>query len=189
MLAHRLRHRIHIQEKVEAQNSTTGAITHSWQTLYLDSDTWVCAPLDDVFQLLDRFDVALAHAHQRNQRRTLQSWRIELPEAFPQMNGGVIAFRRNARVAAFLDDWSRSYHDADFRKDQVTLRELLWRSELAIATLPPEFNLRYEKYLRVWATGEARPRILHLRRFHERPSRLRRLLGPPRPPSLRRWYR
>lgn len=44
MLANRLRHRVHIQEQVETQDSTTGNITLSWQTVYLDSDT----PLDNV---------------------------------------------------------------------------------------------------------------------------------------------
>ena len=38
------RHRVHIQEKVETQDSETGAISHTWETVYLDSDT----PLDSV---------------------------------------------------------------------------------------------------------------------------------------------
>ncbi|MBC7201934.1 MAG: phage head closure protein [Pusillimonas sp.] len=44
MLAHRLRHRVHIQEQVETQDPNTGAITKAWETVYLDSDT----PLDSV---------------------------------------------------------------------------------------------------------------------------------------------
>lgn len=44
MLAHRLRHRIEIQERAEFQNPTTGEITVQWQTVYLDSNT----PLDSV---------------------------------------------------------------------------------------------------------------------------------------------
>lgn len=44
MLAHRLRHRVEIQEQIETQNQTTGDITYTWSTVYLDSDT----PLDAV---------------------------------------------------------------------------------------------------------------------------------------------
>lgn len=44
MLASRLRHRIEIQEQYEDQDSNTGAITKSWDTVYLDSNT----PLDSV---------------------------------------------------------------------------------------------------------------------------------------------
>ena len=39
MLSHRLRHRVTIQEIVEAQNSTTGAVTRTWQNVWLDSNT------------------------------------------------------------------------------------------------------------------------------------------------------
>src|SRR5688572_13104221 len=35
------------------------------RTLYLDTDTRVICDLTDVFNLLDQFDIALAHAHKR----------------------------------------------------------------------------------------------------------------------------
>lgn len=38
LLAHQYRHRVEIQEKVEEQDSE-GAVTYTWQTLYLDTDT------------------------------------------------------------------------------------------------------------------------------------------------------
>ncbi len=44
MEAQRYRHRIELQEKVEEQDSETGALSHTWATAYLDSDT----PLDQV---------------------------------------------------------------------------------------------------------------------------------------------
>lgn len=39
MLAYKLRHRVEIQELVEVQNTTTGAITRSWETVILSSGT------------------------------------------------------------------------------------------------------------------------------------------------------
>jgi SPP1 family predicted phage head-tail adaptor len=42
--AQRYRHRIEIQERVETQDSETGEITSTWETLALDSET----PLDSV---------------------------------------------------------------------------------------------------------------------------------------------
>ena len=112
------------------------------ETLYLDADTRALAPLDDVFALLESFDVALGHAHARNRALTNQSWRRELPASFPQFNGGVIAYRRRSEVLGFLRAWRAAFHAAGLRKDQVTLRELLWSSPLRIATLPPEYNVR-----------------------------------------------
>jgi hypothetical protein len=36
-----------------------------------------------------------------------------------------------------------------------------------LAILPPEYNIRYEKYLTVWEEREAIPRILHFAEFHD----------------------
>ena len=43
MLAHRLRHRVAIQEQVETQDSLTGAYSIAWETVMLDSDTALSA--------------------------------------------------------------------------------------------------------------------------------------------------
>lgn len=137
------------------------------RTLYLDSDTRICAPIDDVFELLDQFDIALAHAHNRYSPRTTMIWITPVPQCFPQFNGGVIAYRSSSRVLNFLESWSVAFHHAGFEKDQVTLRELLWQSNLRIATLPPEYNLRFKKYLKIWEKNEAQPKILHFGEFHK----------------------
>lgn len=138
------------------------------RTLYLDTDVRVLEDISDLFRLLDRFDIALTHAHARNRRKTRQAWRIDLPDCFPQLNGGVILYRKNDAVLSFLSDWSSAYKEAGFKKDQVTLRELIWSSELRLYVLPPEYNIRYLRYLYFWGQEEARPRILHLRRLHDR---------------------
>jgi SPP1 family predicted phage head-tail adaptor len=39
MLSHRLRHRVEVQELVEVQNTTTGAISRNWETVILDDGT------------------------------------------------------------------------------------------------------------------------------------------------------
>ena len=39
MLAHRLRHRVTVQELVETQDTNTGAITRGWETAILDDGT------------------------------------------------------------------------------------------------------------------------------------------------------
>ncbi len=151
------------------------------RTLYIDSDVRPRADVSDIFELLAAFDLALAHAHARNRGDTNVRWRIELPAAFPQFNGGVIAYRRTEAVLAFLREWRDSYHSNDFGKDQVTLRELLWLSGLRIATLPPEYNVRYLKYLWVWRRDEAQAKMLHLHSYHSlmrRRLRLEALLAP-----------
>lgn len=151
------------------------AATPFERTLYLDADTRVIAPIADVFDLLDTFDLAMAHAHARNRALTNQTWRCALPASFPQFNGGVIAYRNSAAVKSFLDEWRAAFHASGFRKDQVTLRELAWLSQLRIATLAPEYNVRRPSYLLFWRRKEAAPRILHLKSF-SRDSLVRRAL-------------
>lgn len=136
------------------------------RTLYLDTDIRIVEDIREMFTLLDRFDLAFAHAQARNQPSTNELWRCRIPEAFPQMNSGVILYRNSPKVLQLFNEWSAVYKDAGFKKDQVTLRELLWLSDLRIATLPPEYNLRSKKYIKVWAPKEARPKILHYARFH-----------------------
>lgn len=139
------------------------------RTLYLDTDTALHADIRGLFQVLDRFDMAMAHAHRRNAVARLRSWRLTLPPTFPQYNSGVLLYRRTPAVLEFLETWRRHFHDAGFSEDQVTLRELLWLSDLRLATLPPEYNLRFYKYHLLWSwfREEAATQIFHLQRFHD----------------------
>ncbi len=138
------------------------------QTLYLDTDTALNADIRGMFNVLERFDIALTHAHRRNFVERLKPWQVELPQAFPQYNGGVILYRNTPQVITFLERWRDEYHAniKDFQQDQRTLRELLWKSDLRMATLPPEYNVRYIKYHYIWAKSEAETKIFHLQRFH-----------------------
>ncbi len=135
-------------------------------TLYLDTDTTLNADIQPMFQILERFDIALGHAHRRNTPDRLGNWRIELPQAFPQFNSGVFLYRKTPAVISFLEDWAQHFKEAGFLQDQMTLRELLWLSDLRIATLPPEYNVRYIKYHYLWSKTEAKTKIFHLQRYH-----------------------
>jgi hypothetical protein len=119
-----------------------------------------------MFQVMERFDIALNQAFRRNDPNRLGTWRIALPQAFPQHNGGVILYRKTPEVIHFLENWSHYFKEAGFEQDQMTLRELLWLSDLRIATLPPEYNVRYIKYHYLWSKSEATTKIFHLQRLH-----------------------
>jgi len=138
------------------------------RTLYLDADTRVIGSLVDLFRVLDRFDIAMAHAHKRANANSRRKWQLELPAAFSQFNGGVILYRRTDKVLTFLEAWREAFHTAGCRKDQVTLRELVWASDLQVYVLPPEFNVRYKKVVETWDEEEAVPTILHMRDFVSR---------------------
>jgi hypothetical protein len=137
------------------------------RTLMLDSDVIVLADIGDIFQVLDRFDIALAHDQERNSENAQNAWKTVLPAAFPQFNGGVIAVRRSDAVQAMLGDWASAVRDHATGRDQQVLREILWHSALRVATLPAEFNVLDIDLLKDWSVKKTAPRIVHQPMFHE----------------------
>lgn len=155
------------------------------RTLHLDADLFVVADIRDVFEVLDRFDMAMAHDPSRNGETCQTFWRKPLPNAFPQFNGGVIAYRRSPEVIEFLKSWSRTVRENDLKRDQPVLRELIWDSDLRVATLPREYNLTHFGMVRLWWTSYAAPRIIHSPQLHQhftmnrkRIETLEQLVGP-----------
>jgi hypothetical protein len=109
----------------------------------LDCDTYIVRDLGPIFELLDRFDIAGAHAPTRS------SFDLDnIPDSFPEFNAGLIAFRRSEAVSSFLAAWLADYDRlAELRPasmDQPSFRRALFRSGLRIATLPPEWNQRFD---------------------------------------------
>ena len=137
------------------------------RTLYLDTDTLLNANINSIFQILERFDLALAHAQHRTSAFRLDGWRIKIDQAFPQYNTGVILYRKTPATIRLLEEWRTCYHANSMRPDQPILRELIWLSSLRVATLPPEYNIRFIKYpLLLWSKSEAQAKIFHLKALH-----------------------
>ena len=136
----------------------------------------------------------MAHRQARNTEGARNAWRRELTSAFPQFNSGVMAYRRTEPVLAFLGNWRDEVLTSKARYDQPCLRELLWESDLRIATLPPEYNFRHYRQLCTWSKSHRAPRILHSGSFHTNGNRpavrsVSELLGPALTRRLRRALR
>lgn len=163
----------HRRSKIDYLNSSPFPYT-----LYVDTDVRCVANISSIFSILDRFDIALAHAHSREKQETQRIWLTDIPESYPQFNGGIILYKRTSLVSQLLMDWGKSHHSSGLLKDQVTLRELLWLSDLRIATLPPEYNVRYKKYLMFWKKSECNPKLLHFASYHRKTSLAEYLTNP-----------
>lgn len=134
------------------------------RTLFLDADTLVVGPLGDIFDLLERFDCALAH-DMRRASPLIREGSVPVPYAFPQLNSGVFLYRRSPAMLALLAEWERRFHATAARRDQPILRDLLWESDLRFHVLPPEFNLRRLTLLDAWEPWDVRPTIVHSHRL------------------------
>lgn len=140
-------------------------LTRFDRTLYLDCDTLVTAPLGDLFDLLERFEMALAHDVRRASDLIREGLDHVTPYAFPQMNSGVVLYRRSDRVLGFLRDWARRFAEAGVARDQIILKDMLWQGDLVFYVLPPEFNLRRLTVLDAWEPEDAIPTIVHSHRL------------------------
>lgn len=106
------------------------------QSLYLDCDVIAEAPVD-LFGLLERFDIAAAHAPMRLSRWSLG---LPIPECFPDFNVGLLLYR--AGLDEFFDRWLANYLEHPQPHDQTSFRKTVWETGVRVATLPPEYNRR-----------------------------------------------
>lgn len=130
------------------------------RTLFVDTDCFCVAPCGEVFDLLERCDVAVAHAPVRWSQYQPEG----VPACYPDFNTGVIAFRSSDEFTALVDRWAEQMiRDVQVHgkaaNDQPAFRAAMYDSSLRVAVLPAEYNLRT-----VWPCligGNAEVKILH----------------------------
>lgn len=115
--------------------------------LFLDTDTRICGGIADLFEVLDAFGLAAAHAPIRLDPRQPGSLAGRVPASFPELNTGVLAFRRTPAIAELLERWRRLHLEALGDRgnvgDQSTFRVALYESEVRFTVLQPEDNCRF----------------------------------------------
>lgn len=112
------------------------------RTLFLDTDTYIVSDCSELFALLDKFDLTVAHAPCRNGDSS-----NGVPASFVEMNTGVMLFQKIALVKEFFLEWRRLYKkkcEVEISPlDQPSFREALFKSKLKFCTLTPEYNYRF----------------------------------------------
>lgn len=144
-----------------------------YKTLYLDTDTYVCDDLSEIFILLDNFSLLICHDVTYYKRYCEKQERIYgIPRTFPILQAGVIAFRRDETFEKFLTLWEEIFWNEIWAKgdktDQAALRIALYRDKnLRFMILPYEYNMRLSGPIYFMTA----PKIFHARRdkqFFER---------------------
>lgn len=110
------------------------------RTVFIDTDTYICGEIGELFSLLEEYEFAATHAPGR--RPVVVEG---VPESFPEYNTGVLCYNNCNKVWDFIEDWLKSY-DQNERgtpgNDQPGFRRTLYGSGLELATFPPEYNCR-----------------------------------------------
>ncbi len=129
------------------------------RTLFLDTDLELIEQIDDLFRMLETFDIIGCHAPVR-----WCQWNDpNVPEGFCEINSGVLGFRRSRRTHALIRRWLTTYDIAGVPFDQASLRAAMWWTSkhkgLRSWILPPEYNLRTPK---PWLVGPGlKVKIIH----------------------------
>lgn len=116
------------------------------KSIYLDTDTIVSGDITPIFHMLDRFDIVARIDPFRNTAG--KHWgthqaKIDVPEAFPEYQCGVLGFRNTKIIKELFDDWKTRYSEVVDKDliDQPFFRESVYHSRARIGTLPSEYNL------------------------------------------------
>jgi lipopolysaccharide biosynthesis glycosyltransferase len=119
------------------------------RAIFIDGDTLILEPVEELFQLLDDFDVALCVApqlhHPKAIESNLHSFLPPVSMALAEFNAGLIVARNTEKFRAFMKSWIQLFRlclAQQYGMDQVALRVALAKSDLRIATLPNNYNFR-----------------------------------------------
>lgn len=115
--------------------------------LFLDTDAYIVTPKAlDIFDLLDRYDIAMCHAPIRHSNKNSankgENMDPLVPSCFPEFNTGVIVFKKSC--LEFFQEWLKLYMSSTIIQthDQPSCRRVAYLTDLRIATLPEEYNWR-----------------------------------------------
>jgi hypothetical protein len=132
------------------------------KTVYLDTDTFVCNPIDEVFEFLDYFDLATTlepKGHSVNFWKNYQpDYPIKLKGVLHEFNTGVVGFNKSPAVVEFFSTWLRIHRELNMYADMPTFREAYLQARVKVGILPHEYNFTGLKSL---AIAYGKVRVIH----------------------------
>jgi hypothetical protein len=110
--------------------------------VYSDGDIKPLVNVDQIFSLLEKFDLAVAHDSCRSSK---WSDLLNIPLCYPDFNCGLIFYKKSSTME-FFNEWSKNFEKYPQPHDQPSFRKTAWDNPMKIATLPPEFNIRPKQF-------------------------------------------
>ncbi len=114
-------------------------------TLFVDTDTYHCDNSDELFELLDFFDILISHGYNESSFATLDNYKLS---GYRTYNTGVIGFRNNPAVKTFLKKWLSCFtiKIKEYWSDQPAFMEALLLSDLKTYSLQTIYNFRFSQF-------------------------------------------
>ncbi len=149
-------------------------------TLFLDTDTYICDDISELFDLLNRFDMAIAHVTMKRESNIKG-----IPKSFVVLDTGIILFKKSSKVRDLFSNWLKLYLRDKKRghmnlpniilikewieslkkrkrrriRDAPSFNEVIYNSEIRFATLTKEYYFRGKCGFVNWKV-----KIIHCRR-------------------------
>ncbi len=133
-------------------------------TLYLDADTYICDGFSELFDLLDRFDIAVSKLPLRKLSKLK-----DIPKSFMLLDSSIILFKKSPKTQKLFSNWLK-LHLRDKKRNHInlpnkklikgrggrfkrktknagipdapSLSEAIYKSNLRFATLTGDYNFR-----------------------------------------------
>ncbi|MBD0400833.1 putative nucleotide-diphospho-sugar transferase [Flammeovirga sp. EKP202] len=130
------------------------------KTIFLDTDTFVIEPFDELFDLLDYFEVMVAPDYYDKNKIQINGKTVE---GYYPYNTGVLAFSKNEQTKAFMNSWLSIYTKElhEFWSDQQAFMKALIEINVKLLVLSSIYNFRFLNNVGL-PDGE-KVRILHSR--------------------------
>ncbi len=128
-------------------------------TIFLDSDTFVCSDISELFDLMKIVDIATT---QEVTKHTHEFGGMSFKNIFPEFNSGVIVFRKNQVTTKIFEDWLQICIDLKIKIDMPGLREAILKNidQVKFSIIPEEYNSHGYKTM-VILNGEVK--VIHER--------------------------
>jgi hypothetical protein len=117
------------------------------ETIFLDTDIWIEQPVDELYSILDQFELAMVkdpkepHVYYKNRSHPING----VPKSFPEYNTGVLVYKKTPDIMQLLKQWERRCGpNAD--RDQLSFRTSLYHSDVRYTSLRPEYNCMYRAH-------------------------------------------
>jgi hypothetical protein len=129
------------------------------ETIFLDSDTYICGYIDNLFDLLKYFDFSSTI---ESKRHTTSRVNLLLKDILPEFNTGVIIYKNSDIMKKIFGDWFNKCLEWKIPNDMPGFREAVLNNfdEVKYSIIPNEFNLHGLKTMTI-IEGEVK--IIHER--------------------------
>ncbi len=141
------------QYKIEAISSSQFD-----KTIFLDTDTYLCHPINELFELLDHFDLLICHDYCESDDIVSKHGPHK---GYFVFNTGVMAYRKSVAMDGLFQRWNEYFLENNkiLRHDQPAFMTALIESGIRFYVLPTIYNFRPQQNLSIHLNSHVK--VLH----------------------------